>query len=354
VSRQLAWLVASGDLPPGDQLPPLRELATQLGINLHTVRAAYQQLAAEGLVSTRQGQRATVLPYDRARVASATPNLPSFTLGVVIPGFAPFYAPLLEGIEAAAAKHPALVFICNAHEKPASFLNYVDRLISRQVDGIILASPELPPNTVLPPAGQGPPIVFVDHPGSPRPGVEFNLEDSSFQATRHLVEHGHQRIDFPTPPVEWPNVTPKLVGFRHALELAGLDPLVATVVPDFSIDSGRQGTIHLLDQDQPPTGIVAASDELALGAMYAITSRGLRIPEDVALVGNDDINMAAVIRPALTTVSLPVREAGVQAVTMLPQLIVGDTPEPSRLVLGVDLVVRESCGCAHQEGLDLP
>jgi len=132
--------------------------------------------------------------------------------------------------------------------------------------------------------------------------------------------------------------------------MAGLDPRLVAAVPDFAIESGRQGTIHLLDQDQPPTGIVAASDALALGAMHTMRSRGLRIPDDVALVGNDDIDIAAVIRPALTTVSLPVREAGVQAVAMLQQLIVGHTPEPSRLVLGVDLVVRESCGCHTSPG----
>lgn len=349
VSQQLAWLIASRDLEPGDRLPTVRDLAAQVGINLHTVRAAYRQLAAEGLVSTRQGRRATVLAYDRTKAVMATPDLPSFTIGVIIPNLAPFYAPLLEGIELAAARQPAMVFICNAHEDPTLFLAHTDRLISKRVDGIIMASPEFPPNAALPPSGHGPPIVFIDHPGASRPGVDFDLEDSSYQATSHMIEHGHRLIGYVTPPSVWPNVAPKLAGFQRAMAEAGREvrsELVAGV-EDFAIESGYRAAIRLLDHSEPPTGIVVASDALALGAMHAITSRGLRIPEDVALIGNDGIDIGAIVRPSLTTVALPVREAGVEAVAMLQRLIAGERPHPARVVLGVDLVVRETCGCAH-------
>ena len=98
VSQQLAWLIASGKLRPGDQLPPTRQFSTQLGINLHTVRAAYSQLAADGLVTTHRGRLATVLGYDRTKAAIEAPDLPSFTVGVIIPGFSSFFAPILDGI----------------------------------------------------------------------------------------------------------------------------------------------------------------------------------------------------------------------------------------------------------------
>jgi DNA-binding LacI/PurR family transcriptional regulator len=349
VSEQLAWLIVSGELAPGDELPAARTLASQLGINLHTVRAAYQQLTTDGLVSTHRGRRATVLAYDRTKVATAAPDVPSFTIGVIIPGFAPFYAPMLDGIESAAAEHPSLVFICNAHDDRDAVLGYMDRLIARRVDGIIVTFPAPLSGDALPAPGFGPPIVYVDYPGAPRPGVEFDLERAGFEATSHLIEHGHTRIAYLTPPTEWPNVAPKLDGYQRALRSVDLTPesqLVA-MVADFTIESGHKGAIRLIDRPDSPTAIVAASDALALGAIDAVASRGLRVPEDVAVVGNDDTEIAALIRPSLTTVALPSREAGIHAVTMLQQLTAGLVPEPSRLVLDVRLVARRSCGCGH-------
>lgn len=349
VSQQLAWLIASGELEAGDPLPQVRQLADDLGINLHTVRAAYQQLEADGLVATRQGRRATVLAYDRTRVAQGAPNLPSFTIGVIIPAFAPFYAPLLDGIESTSADHRAMVFICNAREDPESVVTYLDRLVARQVDGIIITFPGLPPDTALPPPGHRPFIVYVDYPDAPGPSVEFDLEGSTLQATTHLIEHGHQRIGYLTPPLESPNVAPKHVGFNRALRAAGLtpDPRLVALLSDFTLEAGHRGTIDLLEQVDPPTGIIAANDTLALGAMHAIASRGLHIPNDIAVVGNDNIDMAAIIRPALSTVDLPTREAGIQAATMLRQLITGQAADPSRQVLDTHFIPRETCGCAQ-------
>jgi len=203
----------------------------------------------------------------------------------------------------------------------------------------------------LPPAGR-PGVVFVDAPDSPSPGVEFDLEGSQFTAARHLIEHHHQRIGYLTPPLSMLNVASKHVGYQKALESADLtlDPELVVEVPDFDIRSGEAGANHLLDLVDPPTAIAAATDDLALGAFHAITSRGLRIPHDIALVGNDNIDLAAIIRPALTTVSLPTAEAGRLAVAMLDDLIAGTQPDPTRVVLDTELVVRESCGCSGDQG----
>jgi DNA-binding LacI/PurR family transcriptional regulator len=186
VAQQLAWLIIGGALNEGDELPPAQQLADELGINLHTVRAGYQQLESKGLVSLSQGRRAKVLVYDRARQFDSSSPVPSYALGVIIPEFNQVYAPMLAGIESEAAKQPALVFVANAHENPDATLRIVDRLVARGVDGIIVAAALLDADARIP-ANPRPPIVFIDAPGSSGTSIEFDLETSQYLATNHLI-----------------------------------------------------------------------------------------------------------------------------------------------------------------------
>ena len=344
LAHQLAWLIASGELNEGDELPAVRSLADELGINMHTVRAAYGQLAHDGLVRSERGRRTRVLSFDRSRGRSTVGDVPSHTIGLIIPEFAPFYGPLLHGIEEAARQRHALVFVCTAHEDEALAGHYLDRLVARHVDGIILAA-QIPPCTELPPVSLVP-LVSIDVPELPGSGVEFDLEQSQYLATRHLIEHGHTRIGYITAPRRLSNVEPKCRGHRRALSEAGLelDATLMVEVPDFSPGAAEPAVARLLDLDEPPTAISATSDSLAFGTFRALVDRELIVPDDMALVGNDDTEMASVLNPGLTTVALPVAEAGRTAVRLLESV----TPdsEPTRVVLDVELVVRESCGCA--------
>ena len=154
LSQQLAWLIASGRLRKDDELPPARELAHDLGISFHTVRAAYQQLAADGLIHLGRGRRARVRTYDRSRLPATAGDLPTHSVGVIIPDFLPFYAPMLDGIEAEAAIQPTMVIVANAREDPRAASMYLDRLVAKRVDGIIVCAALLPDGVVLPPPGR--------------------------------------------------------------------------------------------------------------------------------------------------------------------------------------------------------
>ncbi len=345
IAHQLAWLIASGELGEGDPLPATRRLAEELSVNLHTVRAAYRQLEADGLVDTQRGRRTRVLRFDPSTARETVADIPTYTIGLVIPEFSPFYAPLLAGIEEAARELHSMVFVCNAHEDESLAARYIDRLVARRVDGIVLAK-DLPPGARLPPRTLTR-IVAVDVPGFAGPAVEFDLEESQSAVTRHLIDHGHERIGFLSPPTQYVNVRPKLDGYLHALESADLsiDPELIVEARDFTINAGVAATDRLLDSTRPPTAIAASSDNLAFGAFHAITRRGLQIPDDVALVGNDGSEMASIIRPGLTTVSLPVERAGRLAVEMLTQLAAGGDHDPDPVTLTSELVVRHSCGC---------
>lgn len=343
LAQQLSWLIVSGVLKEGEELPAAQEMADELDVNFHTVRAAYKSLATDGLISVSRGRRARILRFDRTKTASSQADSPSFSIGVIIPAFVPFYGQMLRGIEAAAALKSTMVMVANAHEDPDTALEYLDRFIAKAVDGVIVAAALIPPEAPLPPPGR-PSLVFIDSPGAPGPSIEFDLQKSQRLATGHLIEHGHERIGYITPPIEIPNVTKKWDGHVEALDTGGIptDEELVVITQDFETESGRKAADQLLSLSEPPSAIAAASDSLALGAYHAIRSRQLEIPDDVALVGNDGSELGAIIRPALTTVTVPAQEAGRRAFETLGAVVTAD--EPRRTVLDVELTIRDSCG----------
>ncbi len=135
-------------------------------------------------------------------------------------------------------------------------------------------------------------------------------------------------------------------GYVHALEDAGvqLSPELVSEVGEFTVEAGRLGLAHLLDKPDPPTAVFAAGETLALGVLHEARSRHIDVPEKLALLGYTDSPTAALVEPPLTTVSVPAREIGIQAMQTLSDLIRGKRPRPHRTILDVELVLRDSCG----------
>ena len=344
LSQQLTLLIASRQIPEGAFLPPVRELGARLGINLHTVRAAYAQLEEDGLASSRQGRRTTVLAYDRARHAGRGPQMPTFAIGVVLAAYSPFYAPLLDGIEFQ-SDDPSLIFYCNARDDPKLGLTYLDQLIARRVDGIIVVSAAMEGHQLG--LEGAPAVVYADWPDAPGPRVNFDLENAGYAGTHHLIEHGHTRIAFVGPPTQWSNVAPKESGYRRALEHAGIEFDQHLVIETEGFDPGAVQPVigQLLESSSPPSAVFTAGDTLAVGLIKEMTSRGIKVPDDVAIASSDDIAMASLVHPALTTVRLPAYDMGAAARRMLDQLKSEQIPEDDKIVLPTELVIRESCGC---------
>ena len=345
LKQQLTWLIASGQLKAGDRLPSLRQLARRLQVNLNTVRGVYLALAADGLVQTRPGGATRVLPSPPGRWLQRSEGPPSHTIGVIIPSMSnPFYHALLQGIEDVAHPERSLLFVCNTHDKDEEAGRYFAQLSAKGVDGIILASHAAPPHTF---DETGLPFVSVDWPPSQGYSVLVELESAGYQATLHLAQHGRRRIGLITCAGGSDNVVPVNAGYSRALHAAGLpaDPALVAGVNGFDMDAGEIGARQLLALSQPPDAIFAIADLLALGALRAIRSAGLRVPQDIALAGFNDIPQSGLVDPPLTTVAAPVRQMGVEAMTMLRALIVGEQPTRRQVVLPVTLVVRQSCGC---------
>lgn len=350
LGQQLESLISSTLLKEGERLPPLRELAQRLGIHMHTVRAAYHQLQEAGLVEMRPGRGTRVLAYDAYAVHGGAARAPSFSIGVEIPGLSPFYIPFLRGIHDAARDGPWLLYPCFSFNDPTLASRYFNELTARGVDGLILAAESSPAADAWSAQRRFgvPPVVWVNRPDQSGNAVLLDSRAAARMATEHLVQHGHRRVALISGPLRWRNLRDCYLGYRRALRQAGLEveSRLVVEVPDFSLDYGRRAAEQLLALAEPPTAIFGVADVLAIGAMRAIQARGLRVPEDMAIAGYDDIELAALVEPPLTTVAAPSYDMGVAAMSMLRRLIAGEQVEPRRVTLRTELVVRRSCGCS--------
>ncbi len=353
LKQQLTWLIASGQIRPGEKLPAVRQVASHLGINFNTVRAAYRRLESDGLVATRHGSGTVVLQFDPFRIAQQASALPTHTVGILVPRLSnPFYPALLQGVEDIARTDHTLLFICNTDDDPVTGRAYLDLLIARHVDGLIVAPCGLRLDqhvnlTSLSHTSSPVPIVYVDRPGEIGYSVLLDSEGAGLAATSHLIGHGHRHIGLITCYLDSPTVRQCFEGYAAALEAAGLRerPDLVAIASAFTFAAGYEAAQELLDGQILPTAIFAAGDMLAIGAMQAIQDRGLHTPTDIALIGYNDLDLATLVKPPLTTVAAPIRKLGATAMQMLQQLIAGELIEKPQITLPTTLVVRGTCGC---------
>jgi LacI family transcriptional regulator len=231
------------------------------------------------------------------------------------------------------------------HENDSGRSSYLRRSRSHRVDGVILMGVDSHDPEVLTLARSRIPCVAVDVEllGRRAGYVMSDNVAGSRSAVRHLAELGHTRIGFIGGLPFTRPATDRLLGYRAELAERGLpyrDEYVAD--GDFYADSGHAAMAALLDLGEPPTAVLAASDLMAAGAARAAQERGLRVPGDVSLVGFDDIQLAALMQPALTTVRQDKAGLGVAAAAALEQMIADPAAAPPVVTLPVELVVRGS------------
>ncbi len=219
------------------------------------------------------------------------------------------------------------------------------RLIhEKHVDGIVLSGPRSDDDELVQLHKDNVPILLMGQlPGSDIPLVDINAEDGAKKAVQHLISLGHRRIAIITnAPFEYTSAQQRYVGYKQALESAGLplDPeLIRT--GDYTPASGRSAMNELFGVSPRPTAVFVASDVVCMGAMQAARRAGLRIPEDMAFIGFDDIALAPYFEPPLTTVRLPAFQLGWTAGTRLTNIIEGLDPGGDTL-LDTELILRES------------
>jgi DNA-binding LacI/PurR family transcriptional regulator len=348
LTQQISWLIASGELKQGDKLPPIREFAKALGIHMHTVRAAYQRLEAEMLVTIQSGRGTIVLPFDAKFISETRPKLSSFLIGVLIPNPVPVYQPYIEGIYYASRNSRWMPVVCYTGDNPLITEKYTHQLIVKQVDGFIVTSISVTKSFEKSiQIDQFPPVVFVDAPHIQHNSILVDLEGAAYQSTRHLLEHGHEKVGLITAPLDWENVIPCYQGFQKALTENGfsLDTNHVVEVSDFNPESGYEGAVELLNRKNPPSAVFIIADGLAIGALQAFDKSGVSVPGDMAVTSFNNIEAAALVSPGLTTATFPAYELGVLAIQRLQDLLTGQEVEEGQTVVESQLIIRQSCGC---------
>lgn len=330
-------------------------------------RVRYKEVAERAGVSVatvsyvvNNGPR-SVSPEVRARVEAAIAELGyypndlarslrlqhSSVIGAIIPRMTnPVYAEIIRELENVCSQQDFLVVLCNTERQPEREKKFVHILRAKRVDGVVI-NPHADPEQLIEPLLQaGIPTVVLEHdlPGVHCIGID-ELRGGQL-ATQHLVDLGHRRIALlkhkPTSALS----VRRSVGYLQTLERAGLEADPALILEcEGTYEAGYAAMMWLLSLKDPPTAVVAHNDMLATGAISAIHSAGLSVPEDVSVVGYDDIASAAYLSPPLTTVRSPKAQMGLLAGQTLLKLVRRtEEVQPAMVTLPVELVVRQSTG----------
>lgn len=253
---------------------------------------------------------------------------------------------VIEGVREIAAAAGLTVSLSVNGNRHAPAAEWLTDVLRRRPAAVVLVFAGLPPAGRRKLRARGIPFVILDPSGDPAPGVPA-IGSANWHggvlATRHLIDLGHRAIAAIAGPDDVMAAQARIDGFRSAMRSADLAvPAERIRHGDFRQRSGERHAEALLEQDAPPTAIVAGSDLQALGVLRAAKRRGLDVPRDLSVVGYDDIPLAQLTTPPLTTIHQPLRAMAEEAARLVLKLRDGVAVEATRLDLATSLVVRES------------
>jgi len=330
----------------------ITDVAKMAGVSITTVSHVINKtrFVSEELVE-RVNAAIDGLNYQPSALARSLRTKTSGTIGIVIPDNTnPFFAEVVRGIEDFYFEHGYSVFLCNSDGDSDKEYHHLKLLREKNVDGLILVSAgddrdsqELLEEGTIP-------SVIIDREVNNLHTDSVLIDNfrGGYEATLHLIELGHKRIGCITGPSQ---VTPsgqRLKGYVKALGDNGIsfdENLIVT--GDFKSQSGHKGLKQLMQNRPSPTAIFACNDLMAIGALAASREIGLEIPEQLSLIGFDDITLASMVVPKLTTVAQPKRDLGETGAKLLFQQITKDKKQEAVVLLQPNLVIRDSTAPPH-------
>lgn len=342
-------IVCMAERPPLAPSTPvtIRDVARAAGVHVSTVSRALdpgkRRLISDEVLLLVEAE-AERLGYRPNRTASALRTGRSRTIGVLVPDMTnPVFPPILAGVEASAAARGYFVLVAHVAESLGSRA-VVDRMLAQRVDGIVMANAlrDDPLIAHLQRAGLAAVLVNRADEAGRLSAVVGDDRLAMKLAVDHLVAEGHRRIAHVAGPQNVQTGVARRQGFEQALRDRSLPDAGIVECAAYSREAGRIAAASLLARGAPPDALVCCNDLVALGAYDAARDAGRRIPDDLSVTGHNDMLLADMVAPPLTTVRLPHREFGWRAAELLFDALDGDAPSVSTVVLRPELVVRAS------------
>ncbi|WP_312682499.1 LacI family DNA-binding transcriptional regulator [Stenotrophomonas chelatiphaga] len=329
------------------------DIAKHVGVSAGTVSRALSR-PDKVLPATRSRieQAAAALGYVPNTVARTLKTQRSGKILVTVPDIAnPFFAQILQGAEDAAQALGYAVLLGDTQHQPEREERYAQMLRRNEADGLIVLGHRLPPTARAIVEQSGPTAPVVNgcefDPALGIPSVHIDNAAAARAVMEHLYGLGHERIAVVGGPTDNPLHQQRLEGARAAGKAHGRLRSLRVVPGDFSVESGHAAVLAQLARTPAPTAIFCFSDQMALGALAACRDRGIRVPDDLSIVGFDDLASSRYLTPALTTIRQPMRDIGACAVNLLLAIIEG-RDVPLQQTLAFSLMLRGSTAGPRQ------
>jgi DNA-binding LacI/PurR family transcriptional regulator len=325
----------------------MREVAQHAGVSVQTVSCVLNQTGSISEETRLRVQRSIeALNYRRNPIARSMRTQQTRMIALVVMDMTnPVLATIASTIEAVAYAQNYNVLLYNTGLDAARERTYLHEIEDRRVDGAVVVN-AIDRQGAAHLRNEGVPTVLIDcaMPSSPLPTVTVDNFRGGYIATQHLIDLGHRRIAHIGGTRHLEIARQRISGYETALADANIDyrNVVSAQTMQWGYQSGYDAMKHLLASDERPTAVFAASDELAMGAYRALAEQGLRVPQDMSIVGFDNIEAAAFVTPPLTTVHQPFSQLGHQAFSLLLTMLDGNQLDPPDVLLPAEIIVRES------------
>lgn len=334
------------------------DIAKRAGVSIATVSRVLNGSAHPVRPATREKVLAAAreLDYEPSDPARSLVRRVTRTIGLVIPDITnPYYPELVRGVEDTARQRGYAVVLTNTDREPDRVAAAVRVLRQKRVDGLIFAGGGAQPQAKFHELERlDAPVVTIGRHQLPFPSVRIDNRRAAREAVAHLIDCGRTRVACLAGPAHLTSVRDRVKGYREALQARGLARVPALLrYGDFGPESGYREARALLQSDVPPDAIFALNDWMAIGVLAAVADFGLRAPENVSVVGFDDVPLASYLRPSLTTVHVPAYEIG-QAATGLLLASIGGEPHVRVVRLEARVIVRHSSVAPARDPLEPP
>jgi LacI family transcriptional regulator len=339
---------AEAEPPTGRRrAPTIYEVARRAGVSIATVSRVHRNTGVVAPETRRRVERAvSELGYRPSRLGRSLARGHHDATGIVFPDLSgPYFSAVILGYEEASAAEGRSVLILATHRRPDAAAQV--RELADRTDGVVVLGRTVDDEVVADLTRQGMPVVMLARPAAgTADSVRAESRASAAALSAHVFAHNRQRVVFVGDPAASPDAAERFDGFIDAHRAAGRPPWMSAVDCGYREADGEAAAAELLMRDERPDAIVCANDEIAMGVIAAARARGIRVPDDLAVTGWDDVPAARHLAPPLTTVRQPMYELGRRAAEMLRDRIIGRRSEPLHELLATELVIRSSCGCS--------